>query len=140
MKPLVTILEETAQYFSTARVNLIAGAANLHKIREEELWKSEYESFSEYLEDIQVSQGMASKLISTYQFYVLENNITQAKLVGIDHEKLYLALKLPGTAEKKLTSAMTLSRQELRQEVADPNDECPHDETIKICASCHKRV
>jgi len=140
MTPSTTVLDETASFFTTARQNLMAGAAGLYKIRTEELWKEKYASFAEYLEDIQVSQGMASKLISTFQFYVLDNGFSQAKLENIDHEKLYLALKLEGTAEKKYTSALTLSRQELRQEVIDPNDECTHPETIKICASCHRRV
>lgn len=140
MKPALVILDEAAEYFKVARSNLVYGAALLFKIREEELWKDKFESFNEYLQDIQVSQGMASKLIQTYQYYVLDNGLSQAKLAGIDHEKLYMALRLPGTAEKKFISARTLSRSELRQETNDPDDECQHPQTFTICASCHKRL
>jgi hypothetical protein len=140
MIPSTSILDDTARCFSSARQSLITGAAGLYKIKEESLWQERYGSYAEYLEDIQVSQGMASKLVSTYQFYVLDNGLSQAKLENIDHEKLYLALKLPGTAEKKLASAQTLSRQELRQEVKDPNEECLHDNQGTICFDCHKKL
>lgn len=140
MTPSHTILEQTAECFSSARQNLMAGAAGLLKIKTEELWQGKYDSFSDYLQDIQVSDGMASKLIATYKFYVIDNGFSQRKLESVDHEKLYMALKLPGTAEKKLASAQTLSRQELRQSVIDPNDECTHESIISICATCHKKV
>jgi len=143
MTPQTTILTQAAQCFTTARQNIYEGAALLYKINEEGLWKDSFDSFGEYVEqDCQLSQGYASKLLQSWKFYVIEGGLSQAKLSGVDAEKLYLALKLPnGTPEKRLIQAQTLSRQELRAELTEKDGvDCQHETTITICASCHKRL
>ena len=137
----VEILKEAAGYFKGARQNLMAGAELLHKIKAEELWKGKHESFSEYLEeDCQISDGMASKLIQVWQFYVIEGGFRGEKMIGADIEKLYMAAKLKSSPEKALSQALTLTRQELKSELNDPDDTCKHPATYKVCTICHGRL
>lgn len=143
MTPQTTILTDAAKCFTTARQNIYEGASLLYRINEENLWKEGYDSFGEFIEqECQLSQGYASKLIQSWKFYIVEGGLSHEKLNGVDAEKLYLALKLPdGTPEKRLIQAQTLSRQELRAELAEKDGvDCLHEKTITICASCHARV
>ena len=122
MKELTGILERGAMFFTQARKNLLAGAAILHKISEEKLWEGTYSSFSEYLQEAcQISDSLASKLIRVYTYFVLEGKVPQRKIEGVDLEKLYLAIHLPVPIAKQLASASTLSRSELKQELAEKN-------------------
>lgn len=137
------ILTATAECFTNARRNVYEGAKLLYQINEEKLWESEYDSFNAFLEqDCQISAGYASKLIQSWKFYVVEGGLSQAKLSHVDAEKLYLALKLPtGSPEKRLTQALTLSRQELRAELAEDENGNEHTcEPLTICKICNKRL
>lgn len=141
MKPTLQILDSAAQCFTDARKNLIEGAALLYEISAGELWKEKYDSFGEYVEEeCRISQGMASKLVNIHGYFVLKAGVSPAKLTHIDSEKLYLAMSLPGTPQKQLASAESLTRSEMRAELKDPQDKCLHEECFKICRACHKRV
>lgn len=143
MTPQTTILDQAAQCFTSARRNIYEGTALLYRIDQEKSWEGQFSSFGEYVEqECQLSQGYASKLLQSWKFYVIDGGLSQAKLNGVDAEKLYLALKLPdGTPEKRLIQAQTLSRQELRAELAEKDGEdCQHEQTVTICSRCHQRV
>lgn len=136
-----TLLKNASDSFRGARKNLMEGAAYLHEIEQTDAWELHYSSFGEFIEsECQMSRSAASKLVLTYKFYVLDNGVSPAKLETIGAEKLYAALQLEGSAEKKLAMAETLSRSELRTELKDPNDTCLHEETYTICRSCNKRL
>lgn len=137
----MTILEKAAKCFTSARRKLIEGAKYLHEVKEKELWKDDHESFSEYLQEkCQVSDSFASKLIQVYDHFCIQGGVAPKELENADTEKLYLALKLPGNPDKQLSQALTLSRQELKSEINDPDDTCKHEEKITICAGCHRRI
>ena len=133
------ILDRAITFFETARFNLLAGAADLWKIRKEELWRGNYESFNDYLREVKISAGTASKLVSVYEHFCVGGRFSQAKLSGTDYENLYMAIRYPGDYDKQLSAAQTLSRQELRQELKNPNDDCEH-EAIQICRKCNMRI
>lgn len=134
-----TILNRAADCFIGVRKQFIEGAKLLHKISTEKLWEGQYGSFGEYVEqECQLSQGYASKLVQLYQYYAIEGGVSHAKLAAVDPEKAYSAMKLKGTPERQLTTALTLSRQELRAEVADKGEE-HRCEYIEICTRCGKR-
>lgn len=135
------LLNQAADCFNSIRKNFYEGAKLLHQIKTEELWKGEHGSFSEYLEqECKISDGFASKLIQVYEVFVLEAGFSQRKLEEVDHEKLYLSLKLPGTLEKRLIQAQTLTRAELKQQrVYEENgEECTHPGSM--CIKCHMRM
>jgi len=139
----MNILEETAACFTAARKNLIQGASQLYKISQEKLWDNgQYSSFSEYLNgECQISDSFASKLITVYTHYVVTGGVSQIKLESVDYEKLYLAAKLPGSVEEQAVKAETLSRSEIKDELASKDGvDCPHTNLIQICAHCGKRV
>lgn len=136
------ILDRAALLFTSVRKNLVAGAALLSKIRAESLYKPSYETFADFVEqECHISLSFASKLCSVYDGYVLEGGVRQEELQEIDHEKLYLALRLPDTFAAKVHKAQLLSRSELKAELAEKDGvDCQHVTTIHICANCHKRV
>jgi hypothetical protein len=142
MTPSNTILVRAAKCFVSARQGLIEGASLLHEISTKGLWKGEYGSFGEYLErECQISQSFAAKLIKVYDTYAIQGQVSPEKLKEIDSEKLYLAIGLPGSAGDRLARAETLSRSELKAELAsDENGDCQHESIINICAACHARV
>lgn len=135
------LLRKCIDTFRATRTKLLEAAAMLHLIKENGSWEGQFSSYSEFVEGgCGLSLGQASKLLQVYEFYVIREGISATELEKVDPERLYLALKLPqGTARARLSSALTLSRQELRQEVADKDTEHQH-EPITICAKCGKRL
>jgi len=135
------ILKQCADKFQAARQDLIGGAELLYQISTEELYKGKYDSFGDYVEEeCKISRSMASKLVNTYGYFVLKAGVSPRNLADVDHEKLYLAMGLPGSPMKQLASARELSRSEIRQELKDPEDKCLHEHTYTICSACHKRL
>lgn len=140
-----TILTDAAACFNSARKNVYAGAAMLYQIQENNLWEGKYSSFTEYVEqECQLSKGYASKLLQAWKFYVIDGGVLQAKLAGIDPDKLYFALRLPtGTVEQRLVKAREWNRDDLRAELSTVDgEECKHpeDKRVTICGICSKRV
>lgn len=135
----IPLLAETAAHFKDARGSLLLGAKGLYEISNEKLYQGLYSNFGEYVEEAcGISQGYASKLISVYTHFTLNNGVSLEKLAEIDYEKLNMARTLTGTVDEQIAKAQTLSRRELREE---KNEEEPHThEEIKICKICQIRL
>lgn len=144
MKIATTILKDAANVFKAARVSVYEGARLLYRIQETNAWEGQFSSFAEYVEqECQISKGYASKLLQSYKYYVIDGGVLQQNLKDIDADKLYFAMKLPkGTVEQRLVKAREWNRQDLRDELStDSNgEECPHEKTVTICATCGRRV
>lgn len=139
------VLGKAADCFKHARGNLMQGARYLHQISTQELWQGAYSSFNEFLEtECQISPGYASKLIKSYEYYVVGGGISLAKLQSVDPEKLYLAISLPGrNTDEKLVKAETWNRQELKDELASgPDGDCSHKVLIikHQCKACSRFI
>lgn len=138
------ILEKAADCFGSARGNLMQGAKLLHTISKENLWAEHYSSFGEYLEQkCQISAGYASKLISTYEYYVIKSGVSQRKLEAVDVEKAYMAMKLNGEPEHKLLKAAEWDRQQIKDELASgPDGDCSHKVLIikNQCKACSRFI
>lgn len=89
-------------------------------------------------DEFDISEGFASKLMSIHKALVVEGGISPAKLESIDSEKLYLSLKLEGTAEEKVKKAQLLTRREIREESVD-DGHVHSGETILIHRCCGMR-
>lgn len=140
-----TILRECSEAFKAARRSVYEGAALLYQIDQTNAWEGHFGSFSEYVEqECQLSKGYASKLLQSWEYYVVNGGVSPRNLVGVDAEKLYLATKLPkGTPEQRFVKAMEWSRADLRDELAsDEAGDCQHpdEKRIVLCTVCGKRL
>lgn len=131
-----TILEEAKEKFGRFRESVVDAMAVLYDVQLGEAWKQVADSWGEYVEsELQISQSFASKLLSTYKYFVIEQGVSQEKLIGVDYEKLNMARSLPGTVEEQLAKASSLTRSELKLERQDAE---PHQyEPVEYCKICH---
>lgn len=127
-----TKVRETKDLLKFVRQNLVGVAANLCFLRE-----NDTRPWAEVLEDLDLSQGFASKLVLSYTHYVIEGGLEPERLAGVDVEKLYLSAKTGGNVEEQLARAQTLTRGELKLE-RDENHDHEH-EWIEICKHCSIR-
>ena len=77
----------------------------LYNIRKDEIWKGAYNNYSEFLQEMGISEGHASKLVQIYARFVLEYGIKQAILANIGIKKLYAIIPLC-TNKNSLKSAL----------------------------------
>lgn len=134
-----SLIEETKDFLRETRVSLMHVARNLHAIKAGEEWKSlvSNDNWGQFCEsELGISPSMASKLMNTYQHFVIEGGIPENQLMGIDHDKLNSARSLPGTPEEQLSKATHLSRTELKQEKNDA-EATPHTPSFsEVCTVC----
>lgn len=133
---MTDLLARCSEAFKRLRTSVWEAAGLLYQVREENAAGADLRAFSRYVEqDLGVSRGFASKLLKAYEHFVIEGGVSLAKLQGLDHEKAYLATRLGGSVADQLSKALTLSRNELREEQAE--DE-PHDHRwVTVCSICH---
>ena len=137
----MTLLDKARKLTETLKRSVIALAGVLYRINEENAYKANFDSFTAYVEDdLGLNRGFASKLLTIHEHYVLGGGVAPSQLQEVGHERLYMAIKLPGTPKEQLSKALTLTKGELRTEVRDPNDTCAHEQTITICSKCGRRV
>lgn len=137
MNSLATgLIEQTKQLLNAVRGSTIKIGENLFNIKSQLPKEENWGSFLQ--ETFDISESFASKLMTIHRVLVLEGGVSQDKLEGIDHEKLYLAARLEGTPEENIEKARTLTRRELKEE---KNDDSPHEhEAITICKHCSIRL
>lgn len=138
----MNLLQRASDCFKAARKNLLRGAALLYEIDQTKEWEEAYSTFGEYVEqECQISPSFAAKLLQVHGYFIEQHEFKGERLEGVDMEKLYMAIRLKGTPQKQLAAAQTLSRHELRQELAmNGTEECLHEHKITICAKCGSRV
>ena len=137
------IIEKTIGCFKDARQRVAEGMQYLYEINKSDIWDNgQYSSFTDFVESgCGISRGFASRLLSIYQHYVIEGKVSQGNLFDIDAQKLYLAIKLPGSPSNQLIKADTLTRRELQDELAsDEFGDCTHEHTYTLCSRCHKKI
>jgi hypothetical protein len=131
------LMNECVEAFRGVRRSVWDAARLLYQVRDEHAATGQTEAFSVFVEDqCGISRGFASKLLSAYEHFVIKGDVSPEKLAGIDYEKAYMAIKLPGTPEKQLSQALTLSRAELRQEREEVGDH-EHAWICRICGIKH---
>lgn len=117
----------------------------LYRIKSQNLSEGRFSSFKEFVESpdgLGKTYSWAVKQIKVYEHYVLQGGIPQFELENIDNERLYLAKQLPESVNAQLEKAQSLSRSEIRDELAStPEADCQHGyPTVTICSHCNKRV
>lgn len=138
-----TVLTSAIDCFKGARNKISEGMRHLYNISESRLWDNgEYSSFGEFCETgCGISESFGSKLIKIFKHYSIVGGIPEDRIANADSEKLYLAINLPGTPDTQLLKAETLTRRDIKDSLAEKDGvECAHEQTITICAGCHRRV
>lgn len=132
------LLQKTKSAFDKFKESLLDAMQLLWEVHESKAWEQTgVYSFGQYVEDeLQISQSMASKLLSNQRHYLVEGGVSQDKIRGIDHEKLYLAQKLSGSPQEQVEKARALTRAELKLEKND-DEEKPHAASFsEVCTIC----
>lgn len=134
----MNLLEKTEQLFSNARFSLIEAAAALYEVRRTDAWKERYETYQEFLTEIDVSQSQASKYCTVIEHYIENGQLSLANISSVEIERLYLAKSLEGTPEEHFEKALVLSRSELKEQKVfeDTGEEHAHE---YYCRICHKK-
>lgn len=136
-------LRDTVDLVRQIETRFLELGARLFQIRERNLWKDTYESFQEFLDSAKVSKGNASMLAAIHKAYVVDGGVSHDKLAQVGYSNLYEAIHLieKDGVHQAVEKARLLTRAELKEEVRErDHGECAHEETVKICSTCHKRV
>ena len=109
------LLKECILAFTAAKNSLFEAAQMLWFIRRDEVWKDEYDSWTDFVQNgIKMDKGRVSKLLTSYEHFVVQNGVELAQLTEAQEESLYLASKMEGTVDEQLAKSLTLTRSELR--------------------------
>ena len=142
-------LEETIDLKKTVEGGYLALAERLSKIHSEEMYLPEYESWHQFLDEMDLSEATASKLINIWNRFVIEYGVPKRTLLaagGWSHAAEILPYaKDKATAEKlldKITGLMPGDKRRMIRELRtgiDP-ERCRHDwYTVRICSKCQSR-
>lgn len=136
---------ETIALKKTIESGFIVLGERLCKIKEEELWNSQWSSFSEYLAEMNINESTASKMISVHQTYVVKYGLDEQLLIEAGWDKLYQSRELLNKAKTKqdvldiVNQITTLKRDDARALIREHrNPHCPHDDTYEIHLRCCK--
>jgi hypothetical protein len=139
--------QQAIQIKKTTEANFLMLGQYLHNIREQQLYQGQWDSFPEYLEDMTLPEGTASKLINIYKKFVYEYGIANERLLETGGWTK-LALLLPivtdkDTAEEWLDKATVLSSRDLQKEIKESETgidmiQCQHTKTrfVEKCEEC----
>lgn len=123
----------------------------LYTIREQELYKGQWETFEEYCMEFRgMSKSTVNKLIAIYEKFVIQFGISSTRLSKVGGWAV-LAEALPVVNSKKeaqdwIDRASVLTLVDMRKSVKEtqrgiPVGECKHKDTytIRICRTCGDR-
>lgn len=135
----MNILETTIELFRSARGAVVEAMPLLHQIFTEELWKEEYASFGQFVDECGINRGQASRLVSVYQHYAIEGGVELTKLAEANPERLYTARKMKGTPAEQFEKALLLTGGELNSQASFEKTGEEH-ECEPICRVCHRKM
>lgn len=127
----------------------LALAQLLSEIREERAYSPMHDSFEEFLMELDISPGTASKLMSVYEKLVVQFQIPQQSIVDTKGwSKAYLVAKNCETkeeAEEWLERAKIAHRRDLEADFKETyqgidQSACEHEfRILKICKKCNHK-
>lgn len=146
-----TYLQKTIEMKFAIEGGYLVLAERLAKIRDEELFSPEYENFVAFLDEMNISEATASKMINIYQRFVVEYGISKDVIIAaggwsttaelLPHAKdRETTLKLIDKISGLLPGDRRRAMRELKTGI--DMDSCKHewDEIhIKQCKKCGER-
>ena len=151
MKEIVPLdyCRETIDLKKTIESGFIVLGERLSKIKDAEMWQSQWSSFPEYLAEMNINESTASKLISVHKLYVERFSIDESILVDVGYDKLYTVKELveqagsKESAEDIVRQVSVLKREDTREMVREHrNGECHHEWIeihLRACKVCGKK-
>jgi len=115
----------------------------LYNIKKDEMWEGMYNSFSEFLVDLAISDAQASKLSQIYQKFVLDYKIDVPRLAKIGQKRLYEIIPMI-TDKNSLASVLERIEGLSSDDVVAIAREHKHgehkhqDEKFVICKICRR--
>src|SRR3990167_4559410 len=97
-------------------------AEHLHNIKEHHLYEPQWSSFVEFCFELRMSQGSIDRLIQVHKTFILQYNLPRQEITHAGVGNLFEVLSSIHTkkdAQKWLTKATTLTRQDLRKELTE---------------------
>lgn len=141
--------QETINLKKTLESGFLVLGERLAKIKQEELWNSQWSSFSEYLGEMNINDSTASKMIAVHRMYVQKFNIDEQLLINVGWDKLYVVRELASAAKNKtevlnlVKTVGTLNRQDTQELVREhKKPDCAHEwfeVHLRQCKICQKR-
>lgn len=137
----MNIADQCIALFRETRKSLMIAAKLLWQVREEGAFNGKWDNFSDYLEQgCGISRGYGSKLLASYEHYILNGGLSEDKVAKVDVDKLYNALSLKGTPAEQLSKALTLTRRDIKELRADEDGHVCEGVTLVLCKTCNKRM
>jgi hypothetical protein len=139
--------EETIRLKENIEVAFLDLGERLMRIRDERLYENNWDAFEDFLMEVKISSGTASKLINIYQRFVLEYKISTKKIAlaggwSIVAECLPL-VKTKDEALEWLEKAGFMTQTDIRREMKEAKTgimmkDCEHDWTYIKFRTCEK--
>jgi hypothetical protein len=141
-------LQETNQEYcqdtiGLYRMSMVNIAERLWHIQSKELWEGMWSSWEEFLGEMGMKKGTASKLCSLYERIVIELKFPTETLHTAPWTNLYAALPMMTNQEEAkmaITKAQVLTGKEIQIECYEHKNghECPHEHTslLRHCLDC----
>jgi len=140
---------ETIALKKTLESGFFVLGERLSKIKDGQMWESQWDTFSQFLQEMDINEATASRLITVHKTYVEKYKISSKQLVGKSWSNLYeLRTILPDKATKKevvalLERSTELTRQDVRELIREnKHGECSHvweELHLRFCTECNKR-
>lgn len=139
--------KDTMKLKTSIEVSFLELGKRLRVIRDERKFEPEWEAFDDYLMEMRITKGTASKLINIYERFVLEYKIPVPRLAAVGWSPLSEILPVVRTkkdAEHWIHVASENPLRELRDEIREKKtgveqSKCEHKGgwiTIRICKVC----
>ncbi len=122
----------------------------LFNIREQRLYEGQWDTFHNFLEEMNLQDSTASKLISVYRKFIFELNIPKENLLEAGGwtklAKIVNVIETPEDADEWLAKSSVLSMRDLEKEIKENKTgvemkTCRHDNTylVEICKDCGEK-
>lgn len=140
---------ETIGLKKTLESGFIVLGERLAKIKQDELWKGQWDTFAGFLYEMDINEATASRLITVYSTYIEKYKLTQDELAGKSWYNLYQMRKLipdnalPHQVKELVKSTETLQRKDIEEIIRErEHGECEHDwftVHFRQCRNCSVR-
>src|SRR3990167_5681070 len=93
-------LEETLALKKSIETGFLILGERLYNIHAQEMWKGKYDSYQDFLSEMDVSEATDTKLRTIYSRFVLEHKLSYEKLSAVPWGSLYLLASRVGDKEQ----------------------------------------
>lgn len=139
-------LRKAGELVTTIETTYLELGARLFTIRETGIWKVQYDSYEDYLEDIKVRPSKATMVTTVHEHYKLKGGFKDETLAKIGYSKLYASVPLIESdgIDLALSKALTLRRKDIEDEVRVlKHGEHTHQlgtDRFGVCNTCGKWI